>query len=189
MSPVRPGAARVGWRHVLAGIGAGVAGAIFVIAFLMLDCLWYHRSAWLTTNLFSTALFGPDAYVDGFVSTSLAGIAIILVMYGMAGAIWGVIWRDRSPRFVLVSGAICGAITYFVLFDLLWKRLAPYFWLYAPERELEFANVIWGMIMARSPRFAAHMRHIEVAQEPEVVEVRSGEVIEPETSYFKGDFN
>ncbi len=146
----------------------------------MLGSLWYHRSAWLTTNLFSTALFGPDAYVNRFVSTSLAGVAIIVVLFGVSGAIWGLIFRDRIPRHILLTGAICGAITYFVVFDLVWKHFAPYFWLYAPERELEFASIVWGMIAARSPIFASRMRHASaaaVAQQAEVAEVRSGEVI------------
>jgi len=96
---------------VLAGIGQGVAGGIFVLLFLMLGSLWYRRSMWIPVNLFATVVYGPEAYTNHFASTSWAGLALVLVMYGVAGALWGLVWRDRRPRHLLLYGAICGAIT------------------------------------------------------------------------------
>jgi len=174
MAPV---STRIRMRYVLAGIGSGVAGAMFVLLFLMLGCLWYRRSIWIPANLFSTAVYGSDAYTNHFVSTSWVGLAIVVVMYGVMGAAWGVVWRDQRPRFPLLYGAICGAITYFLLFGFFWKRVDPFLSLYSPDRQLEFANVIWGMIVARSPLLAARMRTETVPTQEEAVEVRSGEVI------------
>lgn len=168
-------------RHVLAGIGSGVAGAIFVLLFLMLGSLWYRRSIWIPVNLFSTAVYGPDAYTNHFVSSSWAGLAIVVVMYGVAGAawslVWGMVWRDGRPRHLLLYGALCGAITYFVVFDLFWRRVDPFLSLYSPDRQLEFANLIWGMIVARSPVVAARMETATGVAQEEAVEVRSGEVM------------
>lgn len=178
MSSGTPYSARPRIRHLLAGIGSGVAGAIFVIGFLMLGSLWYHRSVWIPANLFSTALYGQDAYLNHFAFTSWAGLAIVLVMYGIAGAIWGAVWRDSSPRFVLLNGAICGLITYLLLFRVFWKRVDPLLSLYSPDRELEFANIVWGIIVARSPVLAQRIsRANEPAQETDAEEVTSGEVI------------
>jgi hypothetical protein len=173
-----PASTRIRMRHALAGIGSGVAGAIFVLLFLMLGCFWYRRSIWIPANLFSTAVYGSDAYTNHFRSTSWAGLAIVVVMYGVMGALWGLIWRDRRPRHLLLYGAICGAITYFLLFGILWKRIDPFFSLYAPDRQLEFANVIWGMIVVRSPMLAAEMQAETVLLPEEPVEVRSGELIQ-----------
>lgn len=168
---------RIGIRHVLAGIGSGVAGAIFVLLFLMLGSLWYRHSIWVPVNLFSTAVYGTDAYTNHLAATSWAGLAVVVVMYGVWGAIWGLVWRDRLPRFLLLYGAICGAITYFLLFGVFWKQVDPFFSLYAPDRQLEFANVIWGMIVARSPMMAARMRTETAPVQEETAEVRSGELI------------
>jgi hypothetical protein len=172
-----PASTRIRTRYVLAGIGSGVAGAICVLLFLMLGCLWYRRSVWVPVNLFSTAIYGSDAYTNHFVSTSWVGLAIVVVMYGVMGAGWGLVWRDRRPRFLLLHGAICGAITYFLLFGVFWKRVDPFLSLYAPDRQLEFANLIWGMIVARSPAVAARMEAETAPLQEEAVEVRSGEVI------------
>ena len=86
-----PAGTRIRMRHVLAGIGSGVAGAIFVLLFLMLGSLWYRRSMWLPANLFSTAVYGPDAYTNHFAATSWAGLAIVVVMYGVAGAAYALV--------------------------------------------------------------------------------------------------
>jgi hypothetical protein len=178
MAPV---STRIRMRHVLAGIGSGVAGAIFILLFLMFGCLWYHRSIWLPTNLFSTAVYGADAYTNHFVRTSWAGLAIVVVMYGVAGAVWSPVWtqvwREGRPRFLLLYGVICGAITYFLLFGVFWKRVDPFLSLYAPDRQLEFANLVWGIIVARSPITAARIETGTAAVQEEAVEVRSGEVM------------
>lgn len=177
LEAMTPAGTRIRLRHLLAGIGSGVAGGIFVLLFLMLGSLWYRHSMWTPANLFSTAVYGPDAYTNRFGPASWVGLAIVVVMYGVAGAAWGVLWRDKRPRFPLLYGALCGAITYFLLFDVFWKRVDPFLSLYAPDRQLELANLIWGMIIARSPAVAARIATaIEPVQE-EAVEVRSGELM------------
>lgn len=163
---------------MVAGIGSGVAGAIFVLLFLMLGCLWYRRSIWIPANLFSTAVYGSDAYTNHFVSTTWAGLAVVVVMYGVMGAGWGLVWRDTRPRSVLLYGAISGAITYFLLFDVFWKRVDPFLSLYSPDRQLELATVIWGMIVARSPGVATRLGTETDFVQAEAVEVRSGELIQ-----------
>jgi hypothetical protein len=143
----------------------------------MLGSLWYHHSIWVPANLFSTALYGSDAYLNRFASTSWAGLAIVLVMYGVMGAIWGLVWRDSRPRHSLVYGALCGAITYLLLFGIFWKRVDPLIALYAPVRQLEFATIIWGMIVVRSAAFATGEARTDTEIQDEAVAVRSGEVI------------
>jgi hypothetical protein len=177
LEEMAPASTRIRMRHVLAGIGLGVAGAIFVLLFLMLGSLWYRRSMWIPANLFSTAVYGPDAYINHLAATSWAGVAIVVVMYGVAGALWGIVWRDRRPRYLLLYGAICGAITYLLLFDVFWKRLDPFLSLYAPDRQLELANLIWGMFVVRSPALAARIESRTSAAQEQEVEVRSGEVL------------
>ena len=177
LEEMAPASTRIRMRHVLAGIGLGVAGAIFVLLFLMLGSLWHRRSIWIPANLFSTAVYGPDAYINHLAATSWAGVAIVVVMYGVAGALWGIVWRDRRPRYLLLYGAICGAITYLLLFDVFWKRLDPFLSLYAPDRQLELANLIWGMFVVRSPAVAARVESGASTPQEQEVEVRSGEVL------------
>ncbi|HWD99931.1 MAG TPA: hypothetical protein VG345_12870 [Bryobacteraceae bacterium] len=172
-----PGGPRLRIYHALAGIGAGVAGALFVLLFLMLGSVWYHHSIWVPANLFSTAFYGPDAYLNRFAYTSWAGVAVVLVMYGVVGAVWGLVWGDSRPRLLLVYGALCGAVTYFLLFGIFWKRVDPLIALYGPERQLEFANIVWGMIVVRSAGFAAGASRADKEVQEEAVAVRSGEVI------------
>jgi hypothetical protein len=184
-SPVRPGkleamtpaGPRTRISYAVAGMGAGVAGAIFVALFLMLGSLWHHHSIWVPANLFSTAFYGPDAYLNGFAHTTWAGLAVIVVMYGVIGAVWGLIWRDFRPRHPLVYGALCGAITYFLLFGIFWKWVDPLIALYGSRGQLEFANIVWGMIVIGSAGFSAGAARADEEVQEEAVAVRSGELI------------
>src|SRR5580658_723808 len=82
-------------RHALAGIHAGVLGALAMFACLVLGSAWNHHSVWLVPNLFSTTFFGADAYRDQLARTSWAGLALMVAVYGVLGMGWGLIVKDR----------------------------------------------------------------------------------------------
>jgi hypothetical protein len=145
---------RLGVRHALAGLHAGILGALVMLGCLMLGSMLDRRSVWLVPNLFATTFFGGNAYANEYAHGSWAGVALILAIYGAFGAIWGCLWRDQRRPGLALYGGILGLAVYFLFFDLVWKHVNPLITLYAPDRQLELGHVLWGMILARSPRYS-----------------------------------
>jgi hypothetical protein len=174
-------------RHALAGIQAGVLGALAMFACLIVGSLWNHRSVWLVPNLFATTFFGADAYRNQLVRTTWAGLALMVAVYGVLGMGWGLIVRDRRISWLALYGIITGLLVYFVFYDFLWKHINPLVTLYAPDQQLQLGHALWGLALARSPgysrRISASIYGVPEAKShspelPEAVqEVSSGEVI------------
>jgi len=158
-------------RHALAGLQAGVLGALLLFACVMVGSLWDGRSIWVVPNLFATTFFGSEVYRNQLLRTSWTGIALIVAIYGGLGALWGCIWRDRRIAWLGLYGAVAGLCVYFLFFSLLWRHVNPLVTLYAPERQLQLGHILWGIVLARSPLYARR-----IAGSPEVHEAAAQEV-------------
>jgi hypothetical protein len=167
MDPASAGSIRATARYALAGVQAGVSGALAMFAWLMIASLWNHRSVWIVPNLFSTTFFGPDAYRNHFMGTTASGIALMLTIYGLAGLFWGLLWgflygEERRP-FIGLSGAGAGLLVYLLLFSFFWKRANPLIPLYAPALQMQIGHIIWGFSLANFPKYS---RRIAEANRP-----------------------
>jgi hypothetical protein len=141
-------------RHALAGLQAGVLGALVLFAVLMAGSLWDGRSIWLVPNLFATTFFGSEVYRNQLLRTSWAGIALIVAVYGALGILWGCIWRERRIPWLGLFGAVAGLCVYFLFYGWLWRHVNPLVTLYAPDRQLQLGHVLWGIVLARSPLYS-----------------------------------
>jgi hypothetical protein len=172
-------------RHALAGLQAGVMGALAIFACLMIGSLWNGRSIWVVPNLFATTFFGSGVYRNQLLLTSWTGIALIVAVYGALGTVWGCIWRDRRNPSLVVLGAVAGLGVYFLFYDFLWRHLNPLVTLYAPNRQLQVGHVLFGIVLARSSLYARRIADSalnkptppEGVYDAEAEEVRSGEAI------------
>jgi hypothetical protein len=163
-------------RHWLAGLEAGVLGAIFMILWLMLGSSLTRRSIWEIPNLFATTFYGSRVYQEQYLRSSWSGVSAILAICGLVGMLWGIVWRDDRPAFLPVFGGLAGLAVYFLIFDLVLQRVNPLVPLYAPLRMIQIGCVIWGMTLAKSPKFS---RRIAAAAGSHytAAEISSGEVI------------
>ena len=141
-------------RHALAGLEAGVLGALVMIFCLAACAALSRRSIWIVPNLFATTFYGPNAYRNQLLRTSWSGAALLLAIYSLGGIVWGLAWRDGRRPLIVLYGAITGLVVYFAFFDLIWKHGNPLIPLYAPLRQLQVAHVLWGMLLARSPGYS-----------------------------------
>ncbi len=159
---------RPGLRYALAGVQAGVSGALAMLACLMIGSAWEHRSIWSVPNLFATTFFGSDAYRNQLARTSWCGLALVIALYGLLGMIWGTALGDNRKRGIVLYGAIAGLMVYVFFYDFLWKHANPLVTLYAPDRDLQVGHLVWGLILARSPKYAR--RIAESMSEPTIAE-------------------
>jgi hypothetical protein len=168
----------VALRHTLAGLEAGVTGAIFMIGWSMLGSLWSRRSIWMIPNLYATTFYGSRGYVNQFARGSWSGVALMVLICGIGGMLWGVIWRDGRKPFLTLFGAVAGLLVYYFLFNLILRSVNPLIPLYAPEPQIQIGYLLWGMALSRSPLYS---RRIAKALSPENTQeaeaIRSGEVI------------
>jgi hypothetical protein len=164
-------------RHALAGLQAGMVGALAIILWTDLAAAWGRRSFWMVPNLYATTFYGSRVYVNQFTRGSWSGLAMMIAICGVAGTIWGVIWRDQARPFLTLCGAVAGLLFYYFLFDLVLKHTSPLVPLYAPERQIQIGYVIWGLALARSPLYSRRIARSMIGQAAEGEEIRSGEVI------------
>jgi hypothetical protein len=167
-------------QHALAGLQAGVTGALIMLVWLMIGSFWVRHSAWVVPNLLATTFYGSDAYTGRFTHTSWVGLALIVAIYGLFGAVWGLVWPAERKTWRRIAGMLFGLVVYFLLFEFLWKHVNPLVTLYAPTRELEAGHILWGLTLARtrvySRRIADSAFHTP-REGDQVREVRAGEVI------------
>ena len=142
-------------RYALAGLQAGVLGATAMLAVFLFAGRLTRRPVWLVPNLLATTFHGAGAYTAQFTTSTLTGVAFLFVLYGLLGAAWGLLWKDRPVKGLWMGGAVAGYLVYLLFSDVLWKWLNPYFTVYAPEMQLRVAHVIWGALLGQSPRYAA----------------------------------
>ena len=141
-------------RHALAGLQAGVSGALIMMVWSAVGSLWGRRSIWMIPNLYATAFYGSNAYVNGFLRSSWSGLALMLLICGLGGAVWGLVWGDRRKPLQGLIGAVAGLIFYYFCFKLVWPHLGPLIPLYAPEPQVQIGYVLWGLALARSPIYS-----------------------------------
>ena len=148
-------------RSALGGLQAGVLGVLGMLGVFLVAALATHRPYWLVPNLLATAFHGADAFTAGFTRSTLTGMGFLMVLYGLLGAGWGLLWGDRPIRRLWLGGAIAGYLVYLVFEKLIWKNTAPLVTVYAPEMQMRFAHVVWGLALGQSPRYAGRMSGVE----------------------------
>jgi hypothetical protein len=140
--------------YALAGLQAGVTGVFWMLGCFAVAAFWGGSSLWSIPNLFSTVFYGEDAWQGEFLKTSWSGLALIFVIYGLLGVIWGCWWKEDRKPLLTFFGALTGLVAYYLFFSLIWPaadRLIP---LYAPVRELQVAHILWGAALAASPGYS-----------------------------------
>jgi hypothetical protein len=143
----------------LAGIEAGIVGALILLCYLALDSAWHHRSIWIVPNLLASTFFGESAYRPGFGAGTSAGVALLLLLYGLLGLLFALTVRDHGTRIrVLLAGVIYGTAWFFLSFDILWMHVNPLVKLYSPDRAMLLGHVLYGGALGRG--FPAYLKSI-----------------------------
>src|ERR1043166_851100 len=112
MDAIRAETTRIRPRHLLAGLQAGVLGALFMIVWFMLGSRLARRSMWEIPNLLATTFYGSSVYQEQYLRSSWSGVAVILAVCGFGGIVWGMVFRDRRPPFLAFIGALAGLAVY-----------------------------------------------------------------------------
>ena len=149
----------------LAGVQAGTVAGLLLLGYLALDSKWHGRSIWTIPNLFASTFYGEAAYRPGYGAHTTAGLALLLVLYGLLGALFALVVRDHgSAMRVTMLGLIFGAGWFFVSFEWLWKHVNPMVPLYSPDRAMLVGHILYGAVLGQ--RFPVYLRSIRRWQAP-----------------------
>lgn len=168
---------RLSLRHALAGLQAGVLGTLIMLGWVMMGSIFDQRSIWVVPNLFASTFYGADAYRNEFLRSSWTGVALLIAIYGALGIVWGCVWREESRPRLALYGAFFGIVVYYIMFNYVWRRANGLIVLYAPTREIALAHILWGMMLAKSPKYARRIAESNAPPAVQDEEVKSGEVI------------
>lgn len=141
----------------LAGLQAGIVGVVWMFVCFFVGAIWTDSGLWSVPNLFATLFHGEYAYQNEFFRSTWSGIALLVVIYGGIGALWGMMWRGRRRPLFAFTGAIMGLLVYYLFFDFIWPHANPMIADYAPVRELQLGHILWGVALAKSPAYAARI--------------------------------
>ena len=137
---------------MLAGLQAGMVGALWMLAWLGVSAAWQNQGFWKPENLFATMFYGSDAVRSDFGSKTLPGLALYLLLYSLLGGIFALALRGRaaSGRLVLI-GIIFSLGWFYLSFHLIWKSVMPLAYLLSSDRPMVVGHLIFGLCIGRFP--------------------------------------
>jgi len=162
-------------RLLLAGLEAGMLGALWMLAWMGLSATWQRRSFWMPENLMATA-FASDAPIrTGFAAGTISGLALYLLIYSLLGALFAFALRGRMPRWRVLLWAVAFALAwYYLSFHGIWKSVIPLLARLHVERATVLGHLLYGTVLARYPvyleRWEQPARSVEAAPPGEPAE-------------------
>jgi hypothetical protein len=177
----------------LAGLEAGMMGALCFLAWMGATAVLAHRSFWTSENLMASVFYGGDAIRGGLAASTFSGLALYLLLYSLLGAVFATAIRNRLPRLRLtLAGVLFGLCWYSLSFRLIWRSVAPLVTLLHIENTTIWGHAIYGALLARYPVYVARRQEPERAAlpegvvagppaDPQIAEVAAGGPSEPET--------
>jgi hypothetical protein len=146
--------------RLLAGADTGVAGGVVVLIWLSFFARMQGDYWWSKWNVAGALFYGDRVFIMGLGLASIAGAALLLVLYAAIGAAFSVLGRPRGFAFNLLAGLTLALLWHQVADWLLWPRLHPSAPRFFHPLVMLPANVLYGAALLRfGPRF----RRIAVA--------------------------
>ena len=153
------------WK-AMAGLEAGIAGSLIMIAWDMLGCWVQGESLWTIPNLLAATFFGGRMYRPDLVLRTFCGLALHFSLGGLLGALYGLI-RPRSLGGL--STAFLGMVSSLALYSLaahwLWPRLNPMMAIvYSSQSFVIIGYVLYGVAQGLIPGFLQTFMQTEAAE-------------------------
>jgi hypothetical protein len=160
-APVKP------LTRFLAGLQAGMLAVIVMLGWLGLSAMWHRHTFWKAPNEMATVLRGNSAIGPGFAASTWSGIALYVLAYSLLGALFALAApRKLTVLGLMLIGVLVSMAWYVVWFRVLGQSLMPLVWLLHEERPMEFAHVLFGVMLARFPVYLEPRPKPAATEEP-----------------------
>ena len=136
--------------RLLAGLQAGTAGGLLMLAYFSLQSAILRQPWWSMANLLGTAIYGQSALWRGLGRATLAGAALQLLIAAAVGILFGVFFsRLRGWTAPLLLGIATGVACFFFCHDGMFGRISPLIPVYAPRSSTIVGHLLLGLALSR----------------------------------------
>ena len=152
MDVLKPSTSRSALQpSALAGLQTGVIGGLAMLGFLFAHSILRGQPWWSFANLMGSLVYGPSALWRGMGRATFAGIALQVILSGIAGVLFGVCFARTRGRLVsLLLGLSSGVIWFGCCHWILFKGIAPLIPVYASQPSTLLGYMILGLVLSRT---------------------------------------
>lgn len=125
-----------------------------MLAWVAFASLWYGRSVWTVPNLLASTFYGEPALRRHFGLPTVSGLALHVCIYGVVGAGFGLLVRDRfSVARTVVLAVLWAVAWYYFSFGIFWKHVNPLVILYVHDRPMLVGHLLYGALLGAFPEY------------------------------------
>lgn len=134
-------------EQLLLGIQAGMLGGLAMIAVLSILAVFDLRSWWATLNVIGAVFYGPRALSAGEGWTTAAGAAWQLLIAGIGGALFALVFGNVSGGAKLAFLGMFWAIVIFFISEQVYGAFAPVVKVHLPRGSAMTAHLVYGLFL------------------------------------------
>ena len=152
----------------LAGLARGVTGVAWIMGCLGLSSFWRGQTFWTAANLMAAAFYPGRPWRDDFGYSSVAGLAVYVLIYGALGALFAAAVPPRLGSHRLRLAALgLGMAWYFLAYRLIYRLALPLLASAYAETPTLAAHLLFGLWLGGYPRWLEKApSHIAPAENP-----------------------
>lgn len=135
-------------KAAVTGLEAGVLGGFAMLGALAGASLADQDAWWRFPNLLASMFYGAKVLRSGPGWPTVSGVALQIVIAGVAGAIFGVLFGKAPGGLRIVLGFGWGALLFYAS-EMFYRRVAPFVALYQAETSTLLGHVLYGLCLAR----------------------------------------
>ncbi len=152
------------WR-LLAGIDAGALAALAVLAWFAVHARLLREPWWAKFNLAAAPLFGERVFYMGPGRATVAGAALLFILYTLLGVVFAFLAGNRGPVRAFLLALLLMTLWQFFAQSYLWPRLDPYAVPYFLWPATIPAHAAAAVLLARFP---SRLHRLQALAAPEV---------------------
>lgn len=140
-------------RGLLAGLDTGVFGGFVALSFLALASVLTGDFWWARFNAAAYLFYGDRVFYLGLGRATWAGAALLLIVYALLGALFGILLRHVRAFLVVAAAALIVVFVWQGAADrFVWKRLNPFAVRYFGPSATLPAHMAYGLSLLRYRR-------------------------------------
>lgn len=138
--------------RAMGGLDAGVWAAVPLLLWFALLGVLLDRFWWACFNVSAWPLFGDRVFSMGLSWATVAGISLLILIYGGLGLFMGLWFRPDSGLGLLARAMILALAWHFFADRWFWHWLSPYSASYFQARLVLPGHLLWALFLLRYRR-------------------------------------
>ncbi|HZT39747.1 MAG TPA: hypothetical protein VFA28_17775 [Bryobacteraceae bacterium] len=135
-------------KAAVTGLEAGVLGGFAMLGALAGASIVDQEAWWRFPNLLASTFYGARVLRSGPGWPTISGVALQVVIAGVAGAMFGALFGKAPGGLRVALGIGWGALLFYAS-EMAYRRLAPFVALYQAETPTLLGHILYGLCLAR----------------------------------------